>query len=95
MGIRSLLNLDDTDIKNSLDPEVNVTHLPDSFYNITGIDDAGEWCDMEDKHSETDCSITRTQSQLLDDAVDQFEQGNKESALGILRKAGIGLISNI
>ena len=93
-GIRSFLNFDDTDIDSSLDPEVNITHLPDSYYNITGIQEAGEWFDMEDKHSETDYSITRTQSQLLDDAVDQFEQGNKELALGILREAGIGLISS-
>ena len=90
VGIRSHLNLDDTDTDSSLDPEVNIniSHLPDSYYNITAIQDAGEWDDMEDGHSETDYSITQTQSQLFDDAVNQLKLGNKEAAFGLFREYG-------
>ena len=90
VGIRSLLDLDDTDVQSSLDSEVNIniSHLPDSYYNITDIQDAGEWDDMEDGHSETDYSITQTQSQLFDDAVNQLKLGNKEAAFGLFREYG-------
>ena len=90
VGIRSLLDLDDTDVQSSLDSEVNIniSHLPDSYYNITDIQDVGEWDDMEDGHSETDYSIMQTQSQLLDDAVNQLKLGNKEAAFGLFREYG-------
>ena len=90
VGIRSLLDLDDTDVQSSLDSEVNIniSHLPDSYYNITAIQDAGEWDDMEDGHSETDYNMTQTQSQLFDDAVNQLKLGNKEAFFGLFREYG-------